>query len=635
MLKGWISVAVGTLVAGALYAQSWGGSAALGLQVQAGKGKPLAGARVSLTYREAGGSGPADVLTDSRGRAAVIGLAPGAWNLEISHPDHLTYVAAVTLRPGKKAESTASFLQATGAGRRSIRVKYVKATSAVGQLVIADGPSPPPAQPAAEAPAPAPSPEPATLPPIPEPAEPEPSPPTPAPTDSRRPQSTAAGKSPGPAEQAVEAPEPTEAPEPAEPTVEAMEPTAAEEPVPAEPEPAMDETSAPASPEAPMEEIPTPAEPEPQPAPTPQPPAAVEPEPLQEEPKPSLLPSPVEEEPKPEPAVPSEPAAVDLPEPAPQPEPAAQPEPVAVEEPPVHPDLDPVPEPAPEPAPEPVQAPPSQPTPEPAPTPMPEPEAPASEPMPETPPAPQPEPMPEPEPAIAEPEPPPAEVEPEATPPLAAPEPEEPAPAVPEPSPAPEPATPRPEPLPPAPSLRSFADRSCPACKPGEWAAVAVATTAGGAACPGVVDEADAVLGKLSVLDTQALAEFAGQAWGSSGADATALAPADVRQEAMASIGAYLTADSGCRILAVALPAGSRFRGFRFEAFDGTEGGDCVAGQPCPIGEADWLLNPKIIRGAQRTLVWSVFSNQAAGRQRLARFTAYFVPPAGWRPGAR
>ena len=101
------------------------------------------------------------------------------------------------------------------------------------------------------------------------------------------------------------------------------------------------------------------------------------------------------------------------------------------------------------------------------------------------------------------------------------------------------------------------------------------------------------------------------------------------------TLGSYLTAGAGCRILAVALPTGARFSGFRFEAFDGTDGGDCVAGQPCPIGEANWLANPKIIRGAGRTIVWSVFHNEAAGRERLARFTAYFVPPTSWRPVTR
>ena len=164
---------------------------------------------------------------------------------------------------------------------------------------------------------------------------------------------------------------------------------------------------------------------------------------------------------------------------------------------------------------------------------------------------------------------------------------------------------------------------------------MAVAATSGTADCPDAFDEADVLFGKLSVLEGSGLTGFAGQAWGSSGSDATALAPDEMRREAEGSLGSYLTRDAGCRILAVALPAGARFSGFRFEAFDGTDGGDCVAGQPCAIGEADWLANPKIIRGAQRTIVWSVFRNGAVGRQRLARFTTYFVPPASWRPAVR
>lgn len=118
---------------------------------------------------------------------------------------------------------------------------------------------------------------------------------------------------------------------------------------------------------------------------------------------------------------------------------------------------------------------------------------------------------------------------------------------------------------------------------------------------------------------------------GSSGlADRCATRPAPPRPaEAIADH--WLGPDQPCRGAALHLPTDARFVGYRYEAEDNRSRGDCLGGDPCPVGEARFLDHPKIERGRDGTWVSAVFENQAAAPRRI-RLTAYFVPPAGWAP---
>ncbi len=84
-----------------------------------------------------------------------------------------------------------------------------------------------------------------------------------------------------------------------------------------------------------------------------------------------------------------------------------------------------------------------------------------------------------------------------------------------------------------------------------------------------------------------------------------------------------------CGVVAIVLPSDARFVGYRYEAIDGWGGGDCIAGQPCQIGGAQWEGHPLIERG-ERTVVWGVFANGSPDRARRGRLTAYFRPGPGW-----
>ncbi len=151
-----------------------------------------------------------------------------------------------------------------------------------------------------------------------------------------------------------------------------------------------------------------------------------------------------------------------------------------------------------------------------------------------------------------------------------------------------------------------------------------------GAGCPaGTLDRAADGVELLAARLGPGLADYGGNA----------LSPAvlgrldgDTRAAVDAHLDALLDPGSPCRLLALALPAGARLSGFRYEAFEDGEGGDCLGDQPCPIGDSRWLAGPGIERGEGATLLWAVFENRSSSNARLARFIGYFAPSGGWRP---
>jgi len=128
---------------------------------------------------------------------------------------------------------------------------------------------------------------------------------------------------------------------------------------------------------------------------------------------------------------------------------------------------------------------------------------------------------------------------------------------------------------------RSYEDRTCVECKPGEAAvSVEAAVPPGAAGCGTAV------------------------------------------RDLLAGSGADLPA--GCRVLRVTLPAGVRYTGYRYEVQDGGEGLDCLAGKDCP-GGGRWPLDPVLDRKAAGTTVASAFeSGPAVTRERHAVLTVYY-----------
>jgi hypothetical protein len=300
---------VALLVAGGSSAQPWTGPAGLEVRVN-GQDGGVAGAVVRLSYRsQALETGPSPVVTDGNGRATLTGLAGGTWQVEIAHPDYMTFVAVVELAGEDKPEVTASFLEATDSSTTSMKVRFGRARGpASPPLRLTEEPAGEPVQPA---PAPAPvRPEPPIEPPT---ADDDAANPPDAGRPPARPEPPPPPATPEPDEPPAPAPSPPEPPsrEP-EPPAEPEEPPAAE---PAPPEP--DEPVIPAPPETEPEAEEPPAA-EPAPIPEPEEPAAPEPaEPQETEPEPAERPD-AEPAPAPEPGEPEPPKT--------EPEPAEPPD---------------------------------------------------------------------------------------------------------------------------------------------------------------------------------------------------------------------------------------------------------------------------------------------------------------------
>jgi hypothetical protein len=133
---------------------------------------------------------------------------------------------------------------------------------------------------------------------------------------------------------------------------------------------------------------------------------------------------------------------------------------------------------------------------------------------------------------------------------------------------------------------RSYHDRTCFECKPGE-SSLSVEQVA-----PPVAGAAGCGTNLRAVLD------------GSEGGGA--LAP-------------------GCHVLRISLPQGARYTGYRYEVQDGPEPQDCMAGRDCPAGAARWPLDPVLNRSQEGTIVTAAFENRSPDRERRAILTVYYT----------
>jgi hypothetical protein len=234
------------LIAPAAQAQLWSGLAAVEVRVEDQKGLPVADAKLVFQYNALDPKdGPPPVMTDSRGKATVSGLAEGSWHLEVSHDGFMSYLAEITIRPkGRIVLDEAAQFNVVGATRTmQVQISRGKAVSVPRAPVVA------------ETPAPTPAPRP-VAPPAPAPAQPEPAAPAPPPAKPVRPPAPA----PEPAAPTVlPAPQPEKPPVP-EPPPARPNPSPAPIPPPTTPAPVLEPAIRPAPP-APAPAPPTPADP--------------------------------------------------------------------------------------------------------------------------------------------------------------------------------------------------------------------------------------------------------------------------------------------------------------------------------------------------------------------------------------
>lgn len=151
----------------------------------------------------------------------------------------------------------------------------------------------------------------------------------------------------------------------------------------------------------------------------------------------------------------------------------------------------------------------------------------------------------------------------------------------------------------PAPAVRTAERGNCPECRPGESAVtIQTLTATTGGNCETALAAARAAAQRLQ----PAPATLAGSEYGT-----------------------YAGPEGGsCQVLAILLPRGVRYLGYRYEAEDNRQTGDCGADADCTIGEARWRGHPTLERRADGTLVIAGFENRSAQAPRIGRLTAYF-----------
>jgi hypothetical protein len=146
-----------------------------------------------------------------------------------------------------------------------------------------------------------------------------------------------------------------------------------------------------------------------------------------------------------------------------------------------------------------------------------------------------------------------------------------------------------PQPAPPAPAApggsvlrRSYADRTCYECKPGESSLSVERVVAAGVGCGPVV------------------------------------------RDLLAHSGDPAGLPEGCAVLRLTLPAGARYTGYRYELQERSGSVDCLAGRDCP-GGGRWPVDPALVRSEAGTAVSAAFENPGTGDSRRAILTVYYT----------
>lgn len=99
-----------------------------------------------------------------------------------------------------------------------------------------------------------------------------------------------------------------------------------------------------------------------------------------------------------------------------------------------------------------------------------------------------------------------------------------------------------------------------------------------------------------------------------------------VELSAVAELSAGLAASgAGCRVIAVELPAGARFTGYRYEAQSAGVAADCLPGRGCPAGGCRFPIEPVLRVEGNRTTLLVAFESTAPDLRRavVAGYSTY------------
>lgn len=181
-------------------------------------------------------------------------------------------------------------------------------------------------------------------------------------------------------------------------------------------------------------------------------------------------------------------------------------------------------------------------------------------------------------------------------------------------------------------AVRSATRGNCPECKAGE-SALSVDTIAGPAAAAGACtpELRAAAATALKRANAALPAGTPAGAFADGSGFGLGLAP-DANAALQSALSGVLAANAPCRLLAVTLPTGSKYLGYRYDASDAGGAADCMQGQDCPIGHCGFAEHAAIERGANASLVWVLFENREPTRARRAELVVYYRAAGGATP---
>ena len=99
-----------------------------------------------------------------------------------------------------------------------------------------------------------------------------------------------------------------------------------------------------------------------------------------------------------------------------------------------------------------------------------------------------------------------------------------------------------------------------------------------------------------------------------------------VELDAVAGLSAELAASgAGCRVIAIELPAGARFTGYRYEAQSTGVTADCLPGRDCPAGACRYPNDPVLRQVGNKTVLLVAFESTAVELRRavVAGYSTY------------
>ena len=175
----------------------------------------------------------------------------------------------------------------------------------------------------------------------------------------------------------------------------------------------------------------------------------------------------------------------------------------------------------------------------------------------------------------------------------------------------------------------------CPECRPGEWS-VSVQLTASARAgelpCDtSAATEISSLIPEVAAALDERTAQFAGALAARDENDLVRLFAVDASSDLGSRLRSTVS-EASCLPIAVVIPKGSKYIGFRYQAGERRFMGECPPDQDCQVSQARWRGPPKIVETDSVTVVHGTFENLHPRREREARLTVYFVPPRGWLP---